>query len=244
MKKTALSIAVGVVLGVASVASYAATVNTGDTLTITAGQPTVVNSVVTSFSGSYFGMDTDGNSKISLSERDALSQGTTGLVIGVTTAAGASHSGVPVAGDTNAIDAPWAFFGNTGSDYVKVGVTGSTASGLNLSGWTVTWNGIPAINMGSGAWQPLNCSALGCTGHTFTDGNAMFTWDGVYGDAYSLNYAATVPAGDPSGFGGVKYYLHLEGVVNPVPLPAAVWLLGSGLIGLVGVARRKRSDQS
>jgi hypothetical protein len=29
--------------------------------------------------------------------------------------------------------------------------------------------------------------------------------------------------------------------VNPVPVPAAVWLFGSGLIGLVGVARRKKA---
>ncbi|MES9944235.1 MAG: VPLPA-CTERM sorting domain-containing protein [Candidatus Thiodiazotropha sp.] len=29
--------------------------------------------------------------------------------------------------------------------------------------------------------------------------------------------------------------------VNPVPLPAAVWFFGSGLIGLIGVSRRKRS---
>jgi len=28
--------------------------------------------------------------------------------------------------------------------------------------------------------------------------------------------------------------------VNPVPVPAAVWLFGSGLLGLVGIARRKK----
>jgi hypothetical protein len=29
--------------------------------------------------------------------------------------------------------------------------------------------------------------------------------------------------------------------MTPVPVPAAVWLLGSGLIGLAGVAKRKRT---
>ena len=28
---------------------------------------------------------------------------------------------------------------------------------------------------------------------------------------------------------------------SPVPIPAAVWLFGSGLLGLIGVARRKKS---
>jgi hypothetical protein len=31
----------------------------------------------------------------------------------------------------------------------------------------------------------------------------------------------------------------LAGGGAPVPVPAAVWLLGSGLLGLAGVARRK-----
>jgi len=32
----------------------------------------------------------------------------------------------------------------------------------------------------------------------------------------------------------------LERELNPVPVPAAVWLFGSGLLGLVGIARRKK----
>ena len=30
-------------------------------------------------------------------------------------------------------------------------------------------------------------------------------------------------------------------VNNPVPVPAAIWLFGSGLLGLVGIARRKNA---
>ena len=33
----------------------------------------------------------------------------------------------------------------------------------------------------------------------------------------------------------------IRGQVQVVPIPAAVWLFGSGLIGLVGLARRKKS---
>ena len=242
MKKTVLMSALGLAMGVVSLSAVAATVANGDVLHITPGVATVTaNGVVTAFTGSYFGMDTNGDSKISQSEKTALAEGTTGLVIGTTTVAGASHSGAPLATDTSAIDKPWFFFSNTGSDFLKSVVTGSTTAGLDMSGWNVSWNAIPAINMGGGAWQPLNCSVLGCTGHVFTNGNAMFTWNGANNGAYSLNYAATVPLGDPSGFGGVHYYLHLEGAVSTVPVPAAAWLFGSGLVGLVGVARRKKA---
>ncbi len=231
MKKTSLSIALSLVLGVASVASHATTVNAGDTLTINAGVPHSISSgIITSFTGSYFGLDSNFDGMIEQTEKIAVSQGTTGLVIGTSTAPGA-------------IDAPWSLLGVNGSDYLTVAATGSTTSGLNLSGWTISWNNV-TIPLGTGAWQPINCSDLGCSGHTFTNGNAEFSWDGIYGDTYSLNYAATVPAGNISGFGGYSYYLHLEGVVKPVPLPAASLLLGSGLLGLMGVARRKRTNKT
>ena len=199
--KTPLALGVALVWGAISLEAIAATPVSGDILTIT-GTTTTSGAWVT---GSYFGMDTNGNAKIADSEKVAVSQGTAGLVIGVTTSAGASHSGAPaIPPDTNAIDDPWNFFGNTGSHYLTVAATGSTTAGLDFSGWTVTWNAIPAINMGTGATWIAG----------YTNGVANFTWDGVYGHTYTLNYAATVPAGDPSGFSNVKYFLHLEGVVT------------------------------
>ena len=45
------------------------------------------------------------------------------------------------------------------------------------------------------------------------------------------------PQGVDGGAG--SYSLSLWGSVAPVPIPAAVYLFGSGLIGLIGLARRK-----
>lgn len=232
--------AVLVALGAAtSTSAQAAVVNTGDILRIASGMYDATTGFISG--GSYFAMDGGGDGRISAAEKVGLDEGIAGLVIGAATLPGTYHTGSPLPGDTGPIVRSWGFFGNTGTNFLTVPATGSTTTGLDLSGWRVAWNTVPEINMGSGAWQPGNCAALGCIGHTFTNGTARFQWDGVYGNTYTLDYSATVPNDGKTGFGGVRYYLHLEGSVQAVPVPAAVWLLGSGLLGLIGISRRKTS---
>jgi len=169
--------------------------------------------------GSYFGMDTNGNGAIVATERTAISQDA-GLVVGTAQAAGAGG-----------IDNVWSFFGNAGQHYSAtatnvISAAGNTAS-LDFSGWTVAWNGIPSIPMGAGASNGVASVVCGV--------------DCGDGDTFTLDYAATVPTGDPSGFGDVSYALRLTGTVSAVPVPAAVWLFGSGLVGLAGIARRRKA---
>lgn len=248
--KLILGSAVASILGVAAAGTQAAMLMNNDHLSLTAGIA-VYNSngsVLGITSGSYFAVDTNGNNQISDTEKRPLSQGTTGIYVGQTTSPGASHSGEPTAGDSNEIDAPWNFFGNTGSTFTTIGITGGTTSGLDMSGWKVTWAGIPFISMASGAWSPATGPGHTGTTGTFSNGVANFYWSGVNGDSYSLDYRATVSNGDPSGTGGTQWEWHLEGIVTAavpvVPIPAAAWLLGSGLLGLIGVRRRKVTSSS
>ena len=203
-------------------------------------------------SGSYFGMDSNSDGNITKAERTGISQND-GLILGTAQAASGSHLGAPGCtndggvtcdntGEFPGIDNPWAFFGNTGMHQTTSAATVLTASGNNatidFSGWSVTWNGIADIPMGAGAHSggTDGVAVVSCSGGT---GNCEA------GTNFVLDYFATVPPGDPSNFGGVAYLLHLEGTIGegapPIPVPAAIWLFGSGLLGLVGVARRRKA---
>ena len=233
IKMTKVALALALTMG--ATAAHAVAVNTGDTLTINAAAFDA-NGYVLATGGSYFGMDTNGNGVINANERVGLSQGTNGIVIGATTTAGAFHPGSPLAGDTGAVVDSWSFLGTTGTNFNTVGITGSTEAGLNFSGWNVAWNAVSAIYMGTGAW--------GTAG--FVSGVAKFSWDGVYDSTYTLDYRATVPAGDPSGFQNVLYALHLEGTIPsasaaPVPEASTYGMMLAGL-GLVGFAVRRRKS--
>lgn len=52
-----------------------------------------------------------------------------------------------------------------------------------------------------------------------------------------------IPAAYPDDNKAYDFYISSsnEASVTVVPIPAALWLFGSGLIGLIGVARRKKS---
>ena len=101
--------------------------------------------------------------------------------------------------------------------------TGASATGsysFNLSSGQVAmgilfdWNtsvGIPVLNIMNADGSGVDIDGDGTLGTTMASGPF---------------------AGSPVGFAGQPAAV--------VPVPAAVWLFGSGLIGLVGVARRRR----
>lgn len=240
MKKTIIASAILAVLATGAATTASAALANNTQLNFDAGV-TTTSSYGTQFvkAGSYFGMDTNGSGDIKASERVAISQNN-GLIVGTVQDASGSHSGAVDGTESPDIDAAWEFFGNTGLSYSIAATNVLTDDGaggviLDFSGWGVTWNGITRIDMSAGAWEGN------------LDGQAIVTCavDCAESDTYTLQYSATVPLNDASGFGGVMYNFYLTGTVgaavSAVPVPAAVWLFGSGLIGLAGVARRRKS---
>ncbi len=73
---------------------------------------------------------------------------------------------------------------------------------------------------------------------------AMFLYDnGLYGD---MQFHALFDNGhqfntaDPGGFISNAGFLLVANTVSAVPVPAAIWLFGTALIGFVGISRRRK----
>lgn len=117
--------------------------------------------------------------------------------------------------------------------------------GLNQGGIAITT--IDTVNNGDGTWTFTNTNTSGTLS---VDDPGAFAFG--YTDDSGANWSATAEswteilptiwaieyAYNP---GVVKTAFLKVAHVSLVPVPAAVWLFGSGLIGLIGIARRKKA---
>lgn len=99
--------------------------------------------------------------------------------------------------------------------------------------------GAPILYDNNPGVNPLNATLVSYTDNGFNQGGlARFSVDFTLlsGDNFfAFNYGLQPLAGEGWGLRNIVVSAQLQ----PVPAPAAAWLLGSGLLGLIGVARRK-----
>ncbi|MBI5039691.1 MAG: hypothetical protein HZB57_00280 [Gammaproteobacteria bacterium] len=113
-------------------------------------------------------------------------------------------------------DAPWGTLFSTSPFVTNDGA-------VDFTGLSGAWGENPAVFEG-GWWEGNGLLILIPGGGAFGAGR------------YALDLFAEQFIGE---FENIGFLLHLEGSVNPVPIPAAIWLFGSGLLGLMRAARRK-----
>ncbi len=131
-------------------------------------------------------------------------------------------------GDTVTLDGYTLVFDYTGANLTSgIETPPSPLSALlgpyNDTGGTVNFT---ATTFGTGATLSTDQTLA-----TFTfDGDATLTWN--------LGSQAFLVTVNGTEFSGADFQLTSANTISPVPLPGAVWLLGSGLIGLFGLRRR------
>jgi hypothetical protein len=128
-------------------------------------------------------------------------------------------------------------------------ITYLTTNGYATGGSVFTWaNG----SAGGNVWGAGGASANGGSTNFYNQGNgasqagiALGSSTGLYGftgnggtgqlESYVLGDNLTLSSAGA---------LSISSATSPVPLPAAVWLFGSGLLGLLGVGRRRAATQA
>ena len=160
----------------------------------------------------------------------ANTSGLTGIWTGTYTFAMSSPGGGPV-GTPSKDTWTWNFdngtmtIQNTATFYASVwtaaGVTFSDTGSAYDGNMTFSWSVNPSIPVFS-SWDVM---ASGSAPGQVSDTAVV-----------AVNNATILPTS--SAFPG--FHPNFSGSLQKVPVPAHVWLMGSGLIGLVGVSRRRR----
>lgn len=167
-----------------------------------------------------------------------------------------------IGGGSFAVSSTQAFFGQTWVAHDGVTFGPGTYSFDTIQGGTYT-----GVEVGTGQvgghilfdWGAADANTS--CGKANCDIDVVMVWDVTDNGNGTYSYFSTDGiATNPANPDGVRGYGMLDGgfvgfnanfdfdapvsaadAVSAVPVPAAVWLFGSGLLGLVGVARRKKA---
>ena len=172
-----------------------------------------------------------------------------------TTALGFGGGAAPTPGTNPTTQQGFAFGGVTGFNFLAptLGSLAGTAYGAGTSLTSAPVNGTTTLMrfnvleaQWGGAYFPLGSGGAG-TGIDFIGTISGVSTVGLVTtfnfDVFANHTFAASEDPSPVGLTGWTAQWHQQGTgtyTAPVPIPAAVWLLGSGLLGLAGVARRKK----
>lgn len=156
-----------------------------------------------------------------------------GLYITASSAPVGGASFVQVSGQQAAFANLETFLASDGVELVG-GANGTIGiSGGNYAGNTAVW-GASANTIGGTSWFAANTAASsGDSLYAYKLGSEINTTTGQFSSTYFES--AGVWSFDAAA-GTLTY-----GSVAAVPVPAAVWMFASGLVGLAGIARRKKA---
>jgi hypothetical protein len=124
---------------------------------------------------------------------------------------------------------------NVGIVLDAAGMFGALMGGVNV-GDVITGGAIPASNGMKGS-LPIGPAPMATTTYNteYHNGGAFISGNDTVGGSPM----------DNGPFQGFNANFDITSMtvtnINPVPVPAAVWLFGSGLLGLAGVARRRKA---
>jgi hypothetical protein len=151
---------------------------------------------------------------------------------------------LPVGTSGGGIDVSWV--GDATLDSVYLATTDGADSNGNMFGGN--WDSVSSFLSGPGTIDNGTSSLTGLYVGSFAGlsgiqaiGRLNFT---LGTGTVTISAMDSVIAGGWSAWDGVNPYYDFtntygSATINPVPVPAAFWLFGSGIIGLVGVARRR-----